>query len=244
MSSHAPSCTQTTGWAYPDHLARAVVCGLRSVVQSGPSPHIFPLTSSQFTQSNAVEQTLEAALPLSCEQLVKSAKAGDRAAFDQLVGLHQDAVYNLARGILGSREDAADVQQETFIRAWRSLHRFRGDARFSTWLHSITVNLCLSRKRRCDIEVPQDWIDESLPDRSTSSPVASVERTETIAAVRRVLSAMPAHYRVLIVLRDMEGRSYEEICQILGCSAISARVRLSKARSLLREKMRPYVVEE
>ena len=179
----------------------------------------------------------------SCENLVRLATKGDVRAFDALVSLHQDRVYALAYRMLGDAEDAADVQQETFLQAWRNLRKFRGEAEFSTWLHRITVNLCLSRKRRNEIaSEPLD--DHALVYSTEPGPVACLERTETIATVRRVLDAMPAHYRLLIVLRDMEGRSYEETAGILRCSIESVRTRLHKARKLLREKMRPYIEEE
>jgi len=179
----------------------------------------------------------------SCENLVGPATRGDVRAFDALVSLHQDRVFALAYRMLGDSEDAADVQQETFLQAWRNLRKFRGEAEFSTWLHRITVNLCLSRKRR-KVIVSEPLDDHVLVRSPDPGPVACLERTETIATVRRVLDAMPAHYRVLIVLRDMEGRSYEETACVLGCSVESVRTRLHKARKLLREKMRPYIEEE
>mgnify|MGYP003768735877 CR=1 FL=1 len=84
----------------------------------------------------------------SCENLVELAKAGDVRAFEALVPLHQDRVHALAYRMLGNAEDVADVQQETFVNAWRNLRKFRRESQFSTWLHRITVNLCLSRIRR------------------------------------------------------------------------------------------------
>lgn len=178
----------------------------------------------------------------SCENLVNLAKTGDLGAFDALVSLHQDRVHALAYRILGNAEDAADVQQETFLLAWRNLSKFRREAQFSTWLHRITVNLCLSRKRR------KSFVSEPLEEQTMRSyepgPVACLERTETIMTVRKVLNGMPAHYRTLIVLRDMEERSYDEIAGILDCSIESVRARLHNARKLLREKMRPFIEEE
>ena len=173
-----------------------------------------------------------------CENLVELAKDGNSIAFDQLIAQHQGRVYALAYRILGNPDDAADVQQETFVRAWQHLRKFRQDASFSTWLHRITVNLCLSMKRRKDYAVHEQW-DENVhtPDSGTACP----EQTEAVIALRTVLAAMPGHHRVLIVLRDMEERPFEEIADILGCSVVSARTRLCKARSLLRERMRPYL---
>lgn len=177
------------------------------------------------------------------ENLVGLATGGDVRAFDALVSAHQDRVYALAYRMLGDSEDAADIQQETFLKAWRNLRAFRGESQFSTWLHRITVNLCLSRKRRKGLNV-EPLEDHTFLQSPEPGPVACLERTETAATVRRVIDAMPGHYRVLIVLREMEDRSYEEIAGILDCSVESVRTRLHKARKLLREKIRPYIEEE
>jgi RNA polymerase sigma-70 factor (ECF subfamily) len=158
--------------------------------------------------------------------------------------MHQNRVKTLAYRILGNEEDAADIQQETFISAWKNLRKFRGDADIATWLHSITVNLCISWKRRRDRVVCEPEIEDLACDTPSLSPTSVIERTERIQTVRRILSAMPAHYRVLIVLRDMEERSFEEIAAIMGCSEGSVRSRLCRARSLFREKMLPYLTEE
>jgi len=176
-------------------------------------------------------------------QLLSDARAGDLAAFDELVARHQARVFRLAYRMLMNREDAADVQQETFIRAWWRLPRFREDAAFATWLHKIVVNLCVSRKRVRNIEVQVDGDWDAVPSASDSAP-ACVEKAETRTLVRKVIAAMPAHYRVLIVLRDMEERSFEEIAAILDCSVTSARMRTCKARRIFRERMLPYLAEE
>ena len=174
------------------------------------------------------------------EKLVQSAKGGNVEAFDNLVSLHQERVHALAYRILGNLDDAADVQQETFVRAWQNLRKFRGEAQFSTWLHRIAVNLCLSMKRRRNPAADESFAeDRYVPHTAVACP----EKTETIAVLRRVLAAMPAHHRILVVLRDMEGRSFEEIAGVLGCSAASARTRLCRARRLLRDRMRPYIEE-
>ncbi|MCX6377628.1 MAG: sigma-70 family RNA polymerase sigma factor [Armatimonadetes bacterium] len=172
------------------------------------------------------------------ENLVELAKAGSVEAFDRLVALHQGQVFALAYRILGNRDDAADAQQETFVRAWQHLRSFRQDAAFSTWLHRITVNLCMSAKRRRNCATYEYQPEHTAEHSTSSNPGQAAE------ALRRVLGAMPAHYRVLVVLRDVEGRSFEEIAHILRCSVGSARARLCRARSILRERMRPYIREE
>ena len=180
----------------------------------------------------------------SCEKLVESAKKGDVEAFDKLVFLHQDRVYALAYRILGNADDSADIQQETFVRAWRNLCKFRQEAQFSTWLHRITVNLCLSFRRRKSSISEEPFAEDAHSRSAPSDLLACQEKTEPLAALRRVLAAMPAHHRILLVLRDMDGYSFPEIAEILGCSVASARTRLCKARGILRARMRPYIVEE
>lgn len=179
-------------------------------------------------------------------ELVALARAGDTQAFDGLVALHQERVFALAYRITGNRDDAADAQQETFVRAWRSMGRFRGDAAFSTWLHRITVNVCVSRRGRAR---PFETSEELRLERSAASgeedPVADcVVRSELASVIRRILGAMPAHHRVVLALREIEGRPFEEIAQILGCSPQSVRVRASKARRMLRERLEPFVRED
>jgi len=190
-----------------------------------------------------MEQRRSKQLPLAGSEgeLVSQAQGGSLTAFDELVSIHQERVHALAYRILAHDEDAADIQQETFVRAWLALRKFRGDAAFSTWLHRITVNLCLSRKRdRARLDVVESF-DE---DRLGAAGRACVESVDTRMIVRAALAAIPAPHRTLLVLRDIEGRAYEEIAEIVGASVESVRTRLCRARKLLREKMRPYLEEE
>jgi RNA polymerase sigma-70 factor (ECF subfamily) len=177
-------------------------------------------------------------------ELVERAKSGDVHAFDALVAIHQSRVFSLAYRMLGNAEDAADVQQETFVRAWQSLRGFRLDAAFSTWLHRIAVNLCLSRKRRRQDEPMEAYMEDALSLSVEPNGVACLERAETGVMVRKVVGGLPAHYRALIVLREIEQRPFEEVAEILGCSVASARTRLSTAKKMLRERLGPYLAEE
>ncbi len=176
-------------------------------------------------------------------ELVVAAQAGNTDAFDRLVAAHQERVFALAFRMLGDREEAADVQQETFVRAWRSLRKFRRDSSFATWLHRICVNQCLSRKRKHDRK-PTEALDETRLNVPYVSAATEVEKAETAALVRKVLAGMPGNYRAILVLREMEDRSFEEIAEVLGCSVASARTRACKARKMLRERLRVYFAEE
>lgn len=178
------------------------------------------------------------------KDLIARAIEGKLEAFDELVELHQGRVFALAYRILGNRDDAADVQQETFVKAWRSLRKFRGEAAFSTWLHRITVNLCLSRKRRNDLTSTVEFNEDILSYSAGPSTAACIERAETAIVARKVLLALPANHRALLVLREIEERPFEEIAAMLGCSVGSARVRCSKARQIMRERFRAYMPED
>ena len=181
---------------------------------------------------------------ISDTELVSRAQSGDLSAFDGLINLHQDRVFALAYRMLGNSEDAGDVQQETFIQAWRNLHRFRGDAALSTWLHRITVNICLSRRRRPEPVQLEPAVEERLSANDQPNGVACLVKAEQALMVRKVIAGLPAHYRALVVLREIEERSFEEVARIIGCTPASARTRASKARKLLRERLQPYLSEE
>jgi RNA polymerase sigma-70 factor, ECF subfamily len=179
-------------------------------------------------------------LPESDRELIGLAQTGNREAFDGLVAMHQERVFNLAFRILENRDDAADVQQETFLNAWRALGKFRGQASFATWLHRITVNLCLSRKRRRDWD-EISYSDDMPPDQAGPD---CAERADTAIIVRKALMGLPSHHRAFIVLREVEERPFDEIAQIMGCSVQSACVRASRARKFLRERLAPQLAEE
>ena len=180
----------------------------------------------------------------SSSQLIELARKGDAEAFEEIISIHQGRVFTLAYRMLGNADDAADVQQETFLRVWRKLSGFRGDSDLATWLHRITVNICLSwkrRKSRIDYSV---CVEDTVVFSETGNPATMIEKTELVGVLRKVLASMPTHHRALIVLKDLEGRSFEEMAKILGCSVASVRTRLCKARKLLRERMTPYMAEE
>jgi RNA polymerase sigma-70 factor (ECF subfamily) len=178
--------------------------------------------------------------------LIASAKAGDIKAFDALVELHQRQVFALAYRMLGNKDDADDVQQETFVRAWRKIGQFRGGSAFATWLHRIAANLCLSRRRRVNHCALDTAIENEL-DRWTEESngfAATLVKSETAAQLQKALAGLPGQYRIFLVLRHMEERSFEEIAEIVGCSVASAWTRTSKARRLLRERMGTYLAED
>lgn len=170
-------------------------------------------------------------------QLVDQAKAGQRIAFERLVRLHQQKVYAVALGILRDKAEAQDVAQDAFLRAYKHLARFSGTS-FYAWLYRITVNLCYSRLRtRMHGHVPlDDRVPEPL-DR-TFSPELALGNNELRETLQRALSALPRPLRAVLLLREVDHLSYEELAQALGWPQGTVMSRLHQARKRLQEVLR------
>jgi RNA polymerase sigma-70 factor (ECF subfamily) len=173
--------------------------------------------------------------------LVSAAQAGDVNAFDQLLSRHQERVFALAYHILGNAEDAADVQQETFVRAWTKLRDFRGQAAFATWLHRITVNVCISRKRQSRLLSSLEQ-DETLA--CDADPTDCHERLVNAVVVRELLAGIPISHRTLLVLREVEGMSIKEIADVTGSSVEAVRKQLWRVRKSFGERLRRHLLED
>ncbi len=164
-------------------------------------------------------------------------KAGDSAGSADLVLLHLDAIYNALYRLLGNEEDARDAAQETFLKAYRSLRRFRGDSRFGTWLYRIAINTALSvRRRRKSAPRLISLSSAGGEDRGFDPPSATVEASETASMseeaemAQEALMALNEEQRHIIVLHDINGHSYAEIAEILGCASGTVKSRLHTAR--------------
>ena len=179
-------------------------------------------------------------------ELVAKAKDGDRAAFDELVRLTHAGVYTLAYRLTGNEEDARDVAQETYLRAYRSIRRFRGDARFSTWLYRITANCAsthLARRSRDRHESLGE--DDVLADeRAEVDPEHRLGAADDRERLQVALQSLPAEMRAVVVLRDVYDLPHEAIAAELGISEGAAKVRLHRARRKLRERLFPLRGEQ
>jgi RNA polymerase sigma-70 factor (ECF subfamily) len=168
-------------------------------------------------------------------ELIARAQDGDRAAFAALVRAHQDEVYTLARRLVGDPHLAADIAQETLVRAWRALPRFRGDAQLSTWLHRITVNTAWTQKDRArrSAALPLDDYYElpALPGRD--DPETAGQLLELRGQLRHALDQLPEGQRQVVVMKDIYGWSHGEIAGVMGISVAAAKVRLHRARARL-----------
>lgn len=169
-------------------------------------------------------------MPFSEEELVSRALDGDISAFDDLVSRHQERVFALAHHMLCNAEDAADIQQETFLLAWRKLRGFRGEASFKTWLHRITVNLCIGHKRKKNVTVPCDQTVEDEPCCPGQSAMACQNKLIDSIAVRQLLADMPHRQRCLLLLREVDGMSIDEIADLTGSSYSAVTQQLWRVR--------------
>lgn len=166
---------------------------------------------------------------------------GDANAFEHLVHAYEKTVYNLALRTLGNREDAEDVTQEAFLKAYRSLDSYRGDSKFSVWLYRIVSNLCLdllrSRQRKPTQSLTVEDDDGEIGELEISdehfSPEKLLDRKLTRESVQRGLSALPDDARQILLLRELQGMSYEEIGQALDLEPGTVKSRIFRARKRL-----------
>lgn len=180
-------------------------------------------------------------MPVELDDLVARARDGDQSAFEELVRRTHRETYTLAFRLLGDEEDARDVTQETYLRAYRGLRRFRGEAQFSTWLYRITAN-CAStqlgrRQRHRHVELSDDHpVIDLSPDHD---PQGRADNAALRAELAAALGELPPKLRSVVVLRDVYDLPHESIAAELGISESAAKVRLHRARRKLRERLFP-----
>ncbi|NLV21550.1 MAG: sigma-70 family RNA polymerase sigma factor [Syntrophomonadaceae bacterium] len=182
------------------------------------------------------------------QQLVKRTLRGDTYAFEELVKTYQNKVYMLAYRYMGNEDDANDMAQEAFIKAYRSLRSFKGDASFGTWIYRITTNVCLDELRRrkrkivpLSLDEPLatldgDDIEREISDQSMAADVI-YEKKEFSQNIQMLLDEMKPEHKTVIVLRDIMDLSYEEIAVVMDCSIGTVKSRISRARNLLQKKL-------
>jgi RNA polymerase sigma-70 factor (ECF subfamily) len=170
--------------------------------------------------------------------LLAGLRRGEPRAFETLVMENQHRVYGIALRMLGSRAEAEDVAQEAFLRAYRSVAEFRGDAKLSTWLYAITSRLCLNRLGSAERRTTRhgDALLESVADEQ-ADPTIAMEQRQRQTALRRAIAELSDDRRLVVVLADLEGLSYEEIADALTLPVGTVRSRLHRARMELRERL-------
>ena len=175
---------------------------------------------------------------LADDRLVILAREGDADAFEELVRRHTGRIYRMLARIVGDPSSAEDAVQETFIRAWLALPRFRGEAKFSTWLFRIAMNEAnrfFARQAGQEV-LPYDDVMLEVPDLAADTP-ALAELGELHAQLESYLAELPAHYRVCVVLRDVEGLSNAEAAEVLGLELRNFKSRLHRGRMVLRRRL-------
>ena len=181
--------------------------------------------------------------------LVKQARDGDYGAFEKLFDRHRVLVYRFAYQMTSRRDDAEDIVQEAFVRAYQNLHRYRDEAKFTTWLLRIATNLCTDQarmaQRRLALEQQEaagalDWMTSG----DTEDPIQNLEANRRKIALRKALNALPAHHRAVIVLRDIEEREYPDMAAILRCTVGGAKLRVLRARRALKDRIAPLLGED
>ncbi len=191
---------------------------------------------------------------VSDEILVEKSREGDYSSFEELVKRHEKKIYNLCYRLTGSREDANDALQETFLQAFRKLSSFRGKSKFSTWLYRIAVNVCLMRKRKekkmktVSLDAPVltgkgDEIKRELPDDWSKNPLATLENEEIRGILSNAIDSLPEEYRTVLILRGVNGFSNGEVAEMLEISLPAVKSRLHRARLFLRDTLSQYFKE-
>ena len=189
------------------------------------------------------------------QALIAASKDGDRAALDTLVRTHQNRVYGFAMRMCRNVEDAKDILQETFLGMVRSIREFREESKFSTWLYRIAANACLKKRRRGvhDPTPEQELsLDELMPRPDSEGRKPEIAdwsddaerallRGELSARMEAAIDKLPKDYKIVLVLRDVEGLSAEETAQAVGLSVAAVKSRLHRARVFVRKELTTYL---
>jgi RNA polymerase sigma-70 factor (ECF subfamily) len=183
--------------------------------------------------------------------LIESARRGEAAAFGEIVRRYEDRIFNTIYRLVGDWQDAKDLTQQTFLKAYESMGTFRGGSRFYTWLYRIGVNAALDERKKqsrspgflsdsFDLSSAEDG--RSRGGRSTADdPADGLISRETEAAVMQAIRSLDEMHRAVVVLRDIEGLDYDEIAEALECPRGTVKSRLHRARIILREKLKDVV---
>lgn len=180
------------------------------------------------------------------EQMVERALSGDPDAFGEIVRRWERRIFALSFGMLGREEDARDATQETFLAAFRNLRGFRGDAKVSSWLHRIAINQCITRQRRAKVRSETALEDEAEKNAAVFaapaevSPARAAEHKQVSVAVRKAVSALPADLRQVVVMKEFEELTFQEISDVLGVPLSTVKSRLYTALRQLQLRLQKF----
>jgi RNA polymerase sigma-70 factor (ECF subfamily) len=187
------------------------------------------------------------------ENLVKLAQNGDRDAFQMLMQRHQRRIFNLCYGMLRNKDDAADLVQEAFIKAYKNIDRFKGNSKFYTWLYRIAKNACIDfirkQKRRKTVdfddsirrEEPVDGDETLLPSPLGINPAKVAGRKELLEQIEAALDTLSDNHREILILREIDGLAYQEIADTLEISIGTVMSRLYHARKYMQNELSEYI---
>jgi len=180
---------------------------------------------------------LTAVLEETGEELIESCRRGDPEAFRALFEMYKDRVYSVALRYSGDATLAQDIAQETFVKLFSTIGSFRGDSRFESWLYRLVVNSCFDHKRRTRRLMPLFDGLRSVLRTPSASALDEMLRNETSVQLKSVIASLPPDQRMVIVLRYTQGLSYDEIAEIMGCSAGTVGSRLNRVHKLLETRL-------
>lgn len=202
-------------------------------------------------QAREARKAAVAEIPQSDHALIEATKNGDEAAFAQIVGRYKSPITNYLYRFLNDYEEAVDLSQETFVRVYFALDRYHTEYAFSTYIYRIATNLAISelrkRKRRTILSLTglfqseDDEQTEFQPPDNRNRPDEDLVEDERSRVIAKAIVALPVKYRVPIILRDVEGKSYDEVAKILDLGLGTTKSRISRARGLLKEKLKHYL---
>jgi RNA polymerase sigma-70 factor (ECF subfamily) len=185
------------------------------------------------------------------EALISAAAKGDKRAFSALVKRYEDTVFRFSYKVCRDRAKAEEALQDTFVNVYRKLNSYDGKSKFSTWLYSIVTNNCLMKHRRRKLDALLESLDEPPTNddgtfvehvaRWDETPADLLIKKELHARLDKAVLKLPVEYRIVFVLRDLEGKSGEETARILGISEEAMKSRLRRARAFLRAELTPYM---
>jgi len=185
------------------------------------------------------------------EALVASARNGDFGSFEKLFERHRNLVYRFVYQMSNRRDDAEDLTQEVFLRAYQNLSRYRDEAKFTTWLLRIATNLATDRsrmyQRRLALETQESGSQGALAWMTVGNvdnPVENLEGDRRAETLRKAIMALPNHHRNVVVLRDIEEMEYKDMAELLGCTVGGAKLRVLRARRALRDRMIELLADE
>ena len=177
-------------------------------------------------------------------ELIRRAQGGDVAAFEQLINEHQKRIFSIAYRVAGNPDDAADMAQEVLVKIFKNINKFKGDSKFSTWIYRVATNTCLDELKRLkrhkaysldqELETEDGAVSVDVED-TAPTPEQSAERKAIRSAVNSAIAKLGEEHKKVIILRDIQGFSYEEIAKMLNCSDGTVKSRISRARAKLKK---------